>query len=307
MNIKEFEYIVEIARQESISKAASRLYLSQPTLTKFLKKIEDEFETPLFDRVGKKMILTAAGKCCVKKAEEILELNEQMNKQIQALRKSDSGFIRIGTSASRGEYFINRVLNQLMEEYPHLTIHLTVEAKADLQKKLENDELDVIFVSNYAERPYLDYTKIAQEEMVLVVPEHHPLMQKAVCREHFRYPYVALEDWIHCRFIVAHSRLTTGQYTKLLFQHYGQQPPIAMELGSLQLIYSAVQKGIGISIAPSMPLFQTEHQGLKYLSFEDEQNIQWYFSAITKRCISLPPAVKRLIAITKEAYSEGPE
>ena len=56
MNIKDFEYIAEIAAQESISKAAARLYLSQPTLTKFLKKIEAEFDTPLFYRVGKKMI-----------------------------------------------------------------------------------------------------------------------------------------------------------------------------------------------------------------------------------------------------------
>lgn len=54
MNIKDFEYIAEIAAQESISKAAARLYLSQPTLTKFLKKIEAEFDTPLFYRVGKK-------------------------------------------------------------------------------------------------------------------------------------------------------------------------------------------------------------------------------------------------------------
>ena len=53
MDTKDFEYLVEIARQESLSKAAARLYLSQPTLTKFLKKIEAEYGTPLFDRVGK--------------------------------------------------------------------------------------------------------------------------------------------------------------------------------------------------------------------------------------------------------------
>ena len=75
MDTKDFEYLVEIARQESLSKAAARLYLSQPTLTKFLKKIEAEYGTPLFDRVGKKMVLTEAGRCCVQKSEQILALN----------------------------------------------------------------------------------------------------------------------------------------------------------------------------------------------------------------------------------------
>jgi len=74
MDTKDFEYLVEIARQESLSKAAARLYLSQPTLTKFLKKIEAEYGTPLFDRVGKKMVLTEAGRCCVQKSEQILAL-----------------------------------------------------------------------------------------------------------------------------------------------------------------------------------------------------------------------------------------
>ena len=86
MDTKDFEYLVEIARQESLSKAAARLYLSQPTLTKFLKKIEAEYGTPLFDRVGKKMVLTEAGRCCVQKSEQILALNRELDDRIRLLR-----------------------------------------------------------------------------------------------------------------------------------------------------------------------------------------------------------------------------
>lgn len=303
MNTKEFEYIVEIAKQESISKAAARLYLSQPTLTKFLKKIEAEFEMPLFDRVGKKMILTEAGKCCIEKAEQILELNEQMNKNIQFLRQSDQGLIRIGTSASRGEFFINNILPDMMSRYPKMSFYLAVEAKRDLQKKLEDGELDVIFVSNYAERPYLDYAHIAKEEMVLVVPDGHELLDKAVEKEPFRYPYVCLEDWIQYPFVMAFPRMTTGQYTTLLFQHYHKKPNVSLEVGSLSLVYSAVCKKLGIAIVPSMPLNLSEYEKLRYLSFDDEQNIQWYFAAIFKKDRSLHPVVKELIALVKEKYN----
>lgn len=105
MDTKNFEYLVEIARQESLSKAAARLYLSQPTLTKFLKKIEAEYGTPLFDRVGKKMVLTEAGRCCVQKSEQILALNRELDDRIRLLRQHDKGIIRIGISHSRSEFF----------------------------------------------------------------------------------------------------------------------------------------------------------------------------------------------------------
>ena len=110
MDTKDFEYLVEIARQESLSKAAARLYLSQPTLTKFLKKIEAEYGTPLFDRVGKKMVLTEAGRCCVQKSEQILALNRELDDRIRLLRQHDKGVIRIGISHSRSDFFLHYII-----------------------------------------------------------------------------------------------------------------------------------------------------------------------------------------------------
>ncbi len=303
MNTKEFEYIVEIANQESISRAAARLYLSQPTLTKFLKKIEEEFGTVLFERVGKKMIPTAAGRKCVDHAKRILEINAQMNRDIQSIKDMDHGCVRIGTSASRGEFFINRILPEMIARYPNVSFTLVLEAKGDLLEKLDREELDILFVSNHSERPYLEYTRIASEEMVLVVPEHHELLKKASPRQGFRYPFVSLEDWISYPFILANVRMTTGQYTRLLFQHYQRQPKVVLEVHSLHMIYSAVGQNIGITIAPSMPLCQMEHQKLRYLSFEDEQNVQWYFTAITKSRFSYSPMLKGLTEIVQQQYA----
>ena len=290
------------AFQENISRAAARLYLSQPTLTKFLKKIEGEFGTALFDRVGKRMLPTKAGLCCIEKAKDILELHEQMNQRIRILSENDHDCVRIGTSASRGEFFVERILPSVIRKYPQVRFSLILDAKAGLVEKLEKGELDMIFVSNHAERPYMESARNAREEMVLVVPKEHELMKKAKRADHFPYPYVELSDWISCPFICASPRMTTGQYTRLLFEHYGYHPKIVLEVGSLPMIYSAVNQRIGITIAPSMPLCQKEHQELRYLSFEDEQNIQWYFTAITKSQISLHPAYREIIKLVKNFY-----
>lgn len=302
MNIKEFEYVVEIAEQESISRAAAQLYLSQPTLTKFLKKIEGEFGTALFDRVGKRMVPTKAGQCCIEKAKGILELHEQMNQRIRILTDNDHDCVRIGTSASRGEFFVEKVLPSMIRKYPDMRFSLLLEAKGSLMEKLEKEELDIVFVSNHAERPYMEYAKIAREEMVLVVPREHGLLKKARRVEKFPYPFVELSDWMSYPFISAAPRMNTGQYTRLLFDHYGCQPKIVLEVESLSLIYSAVNQRIGITIAPSMPLCQKDHKELRYLSFEDGQNIQWYFTAITKSQSVWKPVWKELLRLVREAY-----
>lgn len=161
----------------------ARLYLSQPTLTKFLKKIEAEFDTPLFYRVGKKMIPHPRRADLCGESRQIIALNDQLNKNVKSLRDKSRGSVRIGTSAGRGEFFIDRILGEMTRRYPHACFTLCLGAKAQLLDQMENDELDIVFASNSAERPYLRYTDIAREEMVLVVPEGHPLLEKARPRD----------------------------------------------------------------------------------------------------------------------------
>ena len=304
MDTKDFEYLVEIARQESLSKAAARLYLSQPTLTKFLKKIEAEYGTPLFDRVGKKMIPTEAGRCCVQKAEQILALNRELDDRIRLLRQHDKGVIRIGISHSRSEFFLHYIIPAFVQRYPDLNFILTQNARTALHELLESDELDVIFVSNYSQRPYLDYASIAREEMVLVVPEEHPLRREAVPSAQSRSPYVSHEAWSRYPFVAVPPKLMTGQYTRQLFQQCHIQPRIVLEVSTLHSVYTAVAQNIGIGIAPSMPTTSDATRSLRYLSLDDPQNLQWSFAAITRSQVSVHPVVREIIRMAQRVYQE---
>ena len=293
MDTKNFEYLVEIAQQESLSKAAARLYLSQPTLTKFLKKIEAEYGTPLFDRVGKKMVLTEAGRCCVQKSEQILALNRELDDRIRLLRQHDKGIIRIGISHSRSEFFLHYIIPAFVQRYPDLNFILT-----------QNEELDAIFVSNYSQRPYLDYVSIAREEMVLIVPEEHPLLREAVPSAQSRYPHVSHEAWSQYPFVTVPPKLMTGQYTRQLFQQCHIQPRIVLEVSTLHSVYTAVAQNIGIGIAPSMPTTSDATRSLRYLSLDDPQNLQWSFAAITRSQVSVHPVVREIIQMAQRVYQE---
>ena len=88
MNVKDYEYIVEIARQKSLSEAANRLCITQSALTKFLQRVEAQLGTPLFNRIGKRFVLTAIGQMYVNKGLEIMRLDQEMEDELAKMRSS---------------------------------------------------------------------------------------------------------------------------------------------------------------------------------------------------------------------------
>ena len=115
MNSKDYAYIVEIARQGSISKAAGRLYITQPALSRFLQRTEEELGTSLFYKVGKQLVPTAAGECYLKHAAAILQQNLIMQEELDQIIHDNTNVIKIGASASRGEFLASWLLPLLQK------------------------------------------------------------------------------------------------------------------------------------------------------------------------------------------------
>ena len=142
-NVRDFEYIAEIARYGSISRAAEALYLSQPTLTKFLQRVEREAGQPLFHRVGKRFILTPAGEVYVARAKSILQLEHQLEQELADLAAMRSGSIRLGTTAGRSSYIARQVAPLFRQEFPGVRLLLHISHTERLMKMMQNNELDM--------------------------------------------------------------------------------------------------------------------------------------------------------------------
>ena len=178
-NVRDFQYIAEIARYGSITKAAEALYLSQPTLTKFLQRVEQEVGTPLFHRVGKRFIPTPAGEVYVEKAHSILLLNSQLDQELDDLASMRRGSVRVGTTAGRADYQVSTILPRFARRYPGVRVLLSMGHTEQLLKMIFNNELDIV-LSNYdGEQPALDHEFIGEEELVLAVPRDSPLAASA--------------------------------------------------------------------------------------------------------------------------------
>lgn len=303
MNSKDYAYIVEIARQGSISKAAVRLYITQPALSRFLQRTEEELGTPLFYKAGKQLIPTKAGACYLEHAKIILQQNLKMQEDLEHIIHNNTNIIKIGASASRGEFLASWLLPLFYRKYPEYQTQVILNTKQTLLQMLEDHELDVIFVNTAAEPPEHICYHIAQEDMVLLVNEKHFLVEEAREEADYQYPFVEAERWKDCPFIIPAPSMNTGQFIRNYLKHLKFQPPIVSEIENLGLIFSAVESKMGISIVPSMPHRSVFCKRLHYLALEGVENGIWNFSAVIRADTDVSKGIQKLIDTAKEVYA----
>ena len=288
-NVRDFQYIAEIARYGGISKAAEALYLSQPTLTKFLQRVEQEVGTPLFHRVGKKLIPTPAGEVYVEKAKSILSLNNQLDQELDDLLSMRRGNIRVGTTAGRADYLVTTILPPFIRRYPGIRVLLTMGHTEQLLKMIFNNELGIV-LSNYAEeQPALDHEYIGEEELVLAVPGDSPLLAGAERREGFRFPVTTPEQWRDEPFVLPSIISRSRQLAQDYFP------------SGWQSVAAAVQAGLGVSIFISVPLGASGR--VAYLSLGEGEVPRQRVAVITRKGFYLDEAHQAFIRLLRESYA----
>lgn len=142
--LKPYEYVLAIAEQQSFSAAAEVLGIAQPSLSRYIVKIEKELGVELFDRSTIPLQLTEAGKCFVLTAQKMVDLNRQMLKQLAQIRSDRSRTIRIGTGPSRAPAILPEILKAFRAVHPTVCVRVEECRTAQLQEQLCSGNLDLI-------------------------------------------------------------------------------------------------------------------------------------------------------------------
>ena len=130
MDFRELSYITAIAKYQNITKAAESLYISQPTLSKFLKALEEDIGLKLFRRLGNRYVLTHAGECYLQKAEQILQLKNELDLELADIMKRDVGVLRVAFPTMRCTYMLPATLPDFQKLYPNVKVEI-IEAHSD--------------------------------------------------------------------------------------------------------------------------------------------------------------------------------
>lgn len=223
MDTKYLEYILEIAKQKNITRAAESLYVSQSSLSQHLLKLESELGVPLFTRTKNELVLTDAGQMYVQASKAVVQIKKTLYSNIAALR--NEGCIRMGISSQWGVQMAADILLAFQEHFPHITLKIYENSYSQLKNMLVNEKID------------------------LAMPASHPF-----CMLHAQEKSIAHSEICTSlrmeSFIFSDEGSTIRLVEDELLKSLLFKPNVIFELNSNRATLAMVSKGAGIAFVP---------------------------------------------------------
>jgi len=252
MNDRQAKYIIAIAEEGSISKAAEKLFITQPSLSQVLISVEKKYGVKLFKRSSHMMALTEAGETFVDSVREIVQIERRLEQHLQEISSEFAGEIIVGISASKGLYILPAVLPEFHKKFPKVDVKVFEEVSSVLEDSLLKKRIDLAVMNYHYIHSQLEYVNLSEEEMLLVVPPGHKLAKKS-CKSPeagARLPSISLKQITNEPFIYLSPNHSARIMTESMFQSAGIRPPKAFETAHSSTAYALVAAGVGITILP---------------------------------------------------------
>ncbi|MBQ1468152.1 MAG: LysR family transcriptional regulator [Solobacterium sp.] len=230
MNTKQAEYLLAIAREGSITVAAKKLYISQPSLSQTLKQIEDDLGVTIFQRDTIPYKVTYAGEQCLEAARSILRVHDHLNYELNQIMGQKQGHLRLGISVQRSIQIIPQIFPIFIQRYPDVTIELTEVGSAALEELIISDELDLALAAIEAKSPLLTYELIEKETIGILAGKNSSLPRK----KKENHP-LTMKDLMDESFVSLRSGHSVRVIQDQMFHDYGLSPRIILETDSFEV------------------------------------------------------------------------
>lgn len=246
MNIFHLRYFVTLAHLEHYTKAAAQLNTTQPNLSYAISSIESELGVSLFEKDGRNIVLTKCGKDFLIDVEQALSILDNSIHKMQ-LTGCGEGQIELGFLRTLGIEYIPQTLSDFLKTPNGKSVKFNFHdgITADLIPMLKEKICDVVFCSYAESEPDVEFVPVATQDLVLIVPNNHPLSDRSEIDLVHTLPYPQ---------IFFNNRSGLRSIINQLFEKINGQPIIAMEIEEDQVIAGFVASGFGIAIVPDMPL-----------------------------------------------------
>ena len=242
---RRLRYFVVVAEELNFSRAAERLHVSQPPLSKQIKQLEQELGCRLFERVGRGVLLTEAGRLLLGEAYRILDQIEQTQNLVRRAGRGEIGRIILGFTPSAANVVLPSVLGEFTVRYPDVELSLHELKADDLVERLDNKWLDVAFLYLPFDDDRFRCEVVSSERLVLALPDGHPLASQA---------QVGMTELAEEPFVMPtrhrHMPGLYGQITTLCRQAGFVPREVQREVWQMQTILGLVGGGIGVALVP---------------------------------------------------------
>lgn len=295
MNIQLLKYFIEIVNTRSLSAAARNLFVTQPTLSLALKKMESELGTALFDHSDQPFQLTDTGVYLYEHGQEVVFQFDQLVTDIREMnQKPVKKQLRLGLTTLFAVQFMKEI-SRFLTTHPHVNLILQQDGSPKLQTMLANKEIDMGLISFLNTLPEIIHiepleTTTKGYHVYVVAPESNPLSQ---------YEKLTFKDLKDQRFSSLSDNFMIGRLLLDRTRSFGYEPNIILHNDDLQVLLYSLQKNNSICLLPIEYYEVGKSQGLKWIPLKDKFD---YFpiGIALRRDFSMTEDVRDFIQIIKE-------
>ena len=266
MEIRVLRYFLEVAREENITKSAAYLHISQPTLSRQLKDLEEELGKKLFVRSNYSVRLTEEGMLLRKRAEDILAMVDKTTEEFKALDEINGGDIHIGCAESDGFKYFAQAAKELQEKYPRIRCHFYSSGTDAVNERLDRGLLDFAIIVQKVDLSKYNYLKMpVSDSWGVLMRKDSPLAQKGKIQK---------KDLMSIPLILSRQAMTEE-----MIDWFGDDLAKLNVIATYDLLYNAsvmVREGMGYAIGFDKLIYTGEHSDLCFCPLDPSLSSQMY-------------------------------
>lgn len=287
------DYIYEVYKERSFSKAAQKLYISQPYLSAKIKEVEELVGAMIFDRSTSPIRLTEIGEYYIKAIEEINKSQEDFKNYINGVKGLKIGNLTVGASNVFAAYTLPAIITEYKNKYPAVEVSLIEGNTKFLEELLSDGSLDLVIDNNHYDSALYDRELYSREHILLAVPKKFELCEKlmkyAITEEKFAsgeylledFPTVPLSDFKNIPFVMLSAGNDTRVRGDALCSAAGFRPRIVLELNQQATAYMTAATEIGATfVSDTLAAKLPNHHSLCYFKLKGEEakrNVYFYY------------------------------
>ena len=273
MELKDFHAFIEVANHLSFTKAAEHSYISQPSLSKSVKKIEEKLNVVLFNRSTRGLRLTDAGNIVYEQGQQIVQLIGELPIMLEGLAEGVSGDIKIGMPPLIGTLFFPQIAKNLSENYPHIKIELHEHGARIVEELVEKGQIDAGIIVLPTNTDLFNVQPFISDKFFLFAHKDHPFAQ---------LDSIALSDLQEESLILFSKSFALHRNIISACKDAGFNPNVSYESSQWDLIIELVAAKLGITLLPQSISTKVTNESIVMIPLQ-KPDLLWKLGIVTKK------------------------
>lgn len=277
MTLQQLEYILAVDQHRHFTKAAEQCFVTQPTLSAMIQKLEEELEVKIFDRTQQPICPTQVGALIIKQARDVLVQVDKVKNIIEEEKQEIGGKFRLGILPTIAPYLLPRFFQQMVQKYPKLDVTVAEMKTPDIKRALLMGEIDAGILAELPDMEMYNHTHLFYEEFFAYVSRKDNLFEKKVIKSSdLSGELLWLLDEGHC---------FRDQMVRFCSIKVARDSQLTYQLGSMETFMRMVESGKGMTFVPELAVDQMSEQQKELV-----------------RSFAIPTPARRIIMLTEKNY-----